>query len=152
MRSLKVLICETSNLDPEEGIRFRGYSIPECQKLLPKFGGEQMIPEGIWWLLCTGDIPNDKQVSIVQLSDFFWMQNFRVSGEDDQQRMGDSCRSTGTRGDDVEQFSSSFASDGPIRRRYYGLEFGEQIRQGLFARRFQSYLLGGKLFFRTPVL
>jgi len=64
MRSLKVLICETSNLDPEEGIRFRGYSIPECQKLLPKAGGgDQPVPEGIWWLLCTGDIPNDKQVS-----------------------------------------------------------------------------------------
>lgn len=25
------LLWETSLLDPEEGIRFRGYSIPECQ-------------------------------------------------------------------------------------------------------------------------
>jgi len=65
MRSLKTLICETSNLDPEEGIRFRGYSIPECQKALPKWGGEQMIPEGIWWLLCTGEIPNDKQAKAI---------------------------------------------------------------------------------------
>ncbi|KAK6058875.1 putative citrate (Si)-synthase, eukaryotic [Cooperia oncophora] len=53
-------------LDPEEGIRFRGYSIPECQKMLPKAaGGEEPIPEGIWWLLCTGDIPNDKQTSAI---------------------------------------------------------------------------------------
>ncbi|HAB31907.1 MAG TPA: type I citrate synthase, partial [Cryomorphaceae bacterium] len=29
MRGMLALICETSKLDPEEGIRFRGYSIPE---------------------------------------------------------------------------------------------------------------------------
>ncbi|KAK5985273.1 hypothetical protein GCK32_019821, partial [Trichostrongylus colubriformis] len=58
MRSMKGMVTETSVLDPEEGIRFRGYSIPECQKMLPKApGGEEPIPEGIWWLLCTGDIP-----------------------------------------------------------------------------------------------
>lgn len=63
MRSMKALVTETSVLDPEEGIRFRGYSIPECQKLLPKAkGGEQPLPEGLFWLLVTGDIPNDEQV------------------------------------------------------------------------------------------
>lgn len=62
---MKGMVTETSVLDPEEGIRFRGYSIPECQKLLPKApGGEEPIPEAIWWLLCTGDIPNEKQVSL----------------------------------------------------------------------------------------
>ncbi|WKX99507.1 hypothetical protein Q1695_014412 [Nippostrongylus brasiliensis] len=67
MRSMKGMVTETSVLDPEEGIRFRGYSIPECQKLLPKagHGGEEPIPEGIWWLLCTGDIPNEKQTSAI---------------------------------------------------------------------------------------
>jgi len=66
MRTMKGLVCETSVLDPEEGIRFRGYSIPECQKLLPKIvpGGEP-IPEGIWWLLCTGDIPTEKQTKAI---------------------------------------------------------------------------------------
>ncbi|GAB6030468.1 hypothetical protein CHUAL_007334 [Chamberlinius hualienensis] len=63
MRSMKALVTETSVLDPEEGIRFRGYSIPECQKLLPSAkGGEQPLPEGLFWLLVTGDIPNDQQV------------------------------------------------------------------------------------------
>lgn len=62
MRSMKGLITETSVLDPEEGIRFRGYSIPECQKLLPKWGGNEPVPEGIFWLLCTGDIPKENQV------------------------------------------------------------------------------------------
>ncbi|XP_023563135.1 citrate synthase, mitochondrial [Octodon degus] len=35
MRGMKGLVYETSVLDPDEGIRFRGHSIPECQKLLP---------------------------------------------------------------------------------------------------------------------
>lgn len=47
---MKGMVTETSVLDPEEGIRFRGYSIPECQKLLPKaVGGEEPIPEAIWY-------------------------------------------------------------------------------------------------------
>lgn len=66
MRSVKALVCETSVLDAEEGIRFRNYTIPECQKLLPKAaGGEEPLPEGIWWLLCTGDIPTKEQVAAV---------------------------------------------------------------------------------------
>ena len=65
MRSMKAMICETSVLDPEGDIRFRGYSIPECQEKLPKAeGGNEPLPEGIWWLLCTGDIPD-------QVSQFF---------------------------------------------------------------------------------
>ena len=63
MRGIKGLVTETSVLDPDEGIRFRGYSIPECQKLLPKAaGGTEMLPEGLFWLLLTGDIPTDAQV------------------------------------------------------------------------------------------
>lgn len=66
MRGIKGLVCETSVLDPEEGIRFRGYSIPECQKLLPKAkGGNEPLPEGLFWLLITGDIPNDAQVKAI---------------------------------------------------------------------------------------
>ena len=32
MRGVKSMIWETSNLDPIEGIRFRGYSIPELRE------------------------------------------------------------------------------------------------------------------------
>lgn len=47
-----------------QGIRFRGYSIPECQKLLPKApGGEEPLPEGLFWLLVTGQVPTEEQVS-----------------------------------------------------------------------------------------
>jgi len=63
MRGIKGLVTETSVLDPEEGIRFRGYTIPECQELLPKApGGQEPLPEGLFWLLVTGDIPTEEQV------------------------------------------------------------------------------------------
>lgn len=66
MRSMKAMVTETSVLDPEEGIRFRGYTIPECQKKLPKAPkGQEPLPEAIWWLLTTGDIPNGKQVQAI---------------------------------------------------------------------------------------
>jgi len=64
MRSVKSLVTETSLLDPEEGIRFRGLTIPECQKKLPKApGGEEPLPEGIFWLLLTGEVPTQAQVN-----------------------------------------------------------------------------------------
>jgi hypothetical protein len=33
MRGIKGLVCETSVLDSEEGIRYRGYTLPEVQKV-----------------------------------------------------------------------------------------------------------------------
>lgn len=66
MRGIRGLVTETSLLDPEEGIRFRGYSLPECQELLPKAaGGEEPLPEGIFYLLLTGKIPTQSEVEAV---------------------------------------------------------------------------------------
>jgi len=67
MRSVKAMTYETSLLDPNEGIRFRGYSIPECQKLLPgiKQGGEP-LPESLLFLLLTGEIPSVQQVTALR--------------------------------------------------------------------------------------
>lgn len=67
MRGIRGLVTETSVLDPDEGIRFRGYSIPECQKALPTFGGkgEEMLPEALFWLLVTGDIPTQAQADAI---------------------------------------------------------------------------------------
>ncbi|EEH17230.2 citrate synthase, mitochondrial [Paracoccidioides brasiliensis Pb03] len=62
-RGIKSLVWEGSVLDSEEGIRFRGMTIPECQKLLPKApGGEEPLPEGLFWLLLTGEVPSEEQV------------------------------------------------------------------------------------------
>lgn len=57
MRSIKSMLWETSLLDAEEGIRFRGYSIPQLIELLPKIEGDsEPLPEGLFWLMLTGDI------------------------------------------------------------------------------------------------
>lgn len=63
MRGVKGLVWEGSVLDAEEGIRFRGLTIPEAQKALPKApGGQEPLPEGLFWLLVTGEVPTDEQV------------------------------------------------------------------------------------------
>lgn len=64
MRGMTGLLWETSLLDPDEGIRFRGLSIPECQKVLPAASsGEEPLPEGLLWLLLTGKVPSKEQVN-----------------------------------------------------------------------------------------
>lgn len=48
----------------EEGIRFRGKTIPDIQNELPKApGGQEPLPEGLFWLLVTGEIPTQDQVA-----------------------------------------------------------------------------------------
>jgi citrate synthase len=66
MRGMTGLVTETSLLDSNEGIRFRGYSIPELQKQLPKAkGGSEPLPEGLFYLMLIGDLPTAEDVNIV---------------------------------------------------------------------------------------
>lgn len=62
MRDIKSMLWETSLLDAQEGIRFRGFSIPELQSLLPSKGGEP-LPEGLFWLMMTSEIPSEADVA-----------------------------------------------------------------------------------------
>lgn len=64
MRGIKSMLWETSELDANEGIRFRGYSIPELKKVLPKRknGGKEPLPEGLFWLMLVDEIPTEDQV------------------------------------------------------------------------------------------
>lgn len=63
MRGVKSMIWDPSSLDPEEGIRFRGHNIPDLRKKLPKRAGDkEPLPEGLFWLMLVGEIPNDEQV------------------------------------------------------------------------------------------
>ncbi|KAF5834670.1 citrate synthase [Dunaliella salina] len=64
MRGIPGLLWETSLLDPDEGIRLRGYSLPELQEHLPK-ASEQPLPEGLLWLLLTGKLPTKSQTQAV---------------------------------------------------------------------------------------
>ena len=62
MRDIKSMIYETSLLDAQEGIRFRGFSIPELREKLPQGRGKEPLPEGLFWLMLTGEIPTDEEV------------------------------------------------------------------------------------------
>src|SRR5947208_2389050 len=63
MRGITGLVTETSLLDAQEGIRFRGYTIPELQQKLPKVpGGTEPLPEGLFYLMLVGDLPTEDDV------------------------------------------------------------------------------------------
>lgn len=63
MRGITGMVYETSLLDANEGIRFRGFSIPDLQQKLPKAqGGAEPLPEGLFYLLLTGELPSEQDV------------------------------------------------------------------------------------------
>lgn len=65
-RGVKTMVWDTSQLDAIEGIRFRGYSIPELKKLLPSAEDDaQPLPEGLFYLMLTGDLPTQEDVAFI---------------------------------------------------------------------------------------
>lgn len=63
MRGITGLVTETSLLDAQDGIRFRGYSIPELREKLPKSnGGSEPLPEGLFYLMLIGSLPTEDDV------------------------------------------------------------------------------------------
>ncbi len=66
MRGMTGLVTETSLLDSAEGIRFRGYSIPDLQKKLPKAkAGDEPLPEGLFYLMLMGELPKPSDVELI---------------------------------------------------------------------------------------
>jgi citrate synthase len=66
MRGMIGLLYETSALDPEEGIRFRGYSINQLRDKLPKFNnGTEPMPEGIFYLMLMDELPTQEDVASI---------------------------------------------------------------------------------------
>lgn len=64
MRGIKSLVTDISYLDPYEGIRYRGYTLPEVFEKLPKPEGAEMpCVEGLFYLLLTGELPTEEDVS-----------------------------------------------------------------------------------------
>jgi citrate synthase len=60
------MVWEGSVLDANEGIRFHGKTIKDCQKELPKgTSGTEMLPESMFWLLLTGEVPSVGQVRVL---------------------------------------------------------------------------------------
>ena len=76
MKGVIGLITETSKLDPIEGIRFRGYSIPELRQLLPKAkDGNEPLPEGLFYLLLIGEVPTEEDVKNITID---WQRRSNV--------------------------------------------------------------------------
>ena len=66
MRGMTGLVTETSLLDAHEGIRFRGYSIPELREKLPKApDGQEPLPEGLFYLMLIGELPTEEEANHV---------------------------------------------------------------------------------------
>ncbi|KAF4674451.1 hypothetical protein FOL47_009236 [Perkinsus chesapeaki] len=59
-RGMKTMLTDTSDLDPHGGIRYRKMTLREVNSALPKSTNDSTVglPEGAFWLLLTGNIPN----------------------------------------------------------------------------------------------
>ena len=78
MRNIKSLVTDISYIDPVEGSRFRGYTIPELLGKLPKPAGEEMpYVGGLFYLLILGDIPTAEQALAVEKE---WQARSEVPG------------------------------------------------------------------------
>jgi citrate synthase len=67
MRDIKSMVTDISFVDPAEGIRFRGMSIPEVLKALPKPRGAKMpYVGGLYYLLVVGEVPTREQALEVE--------------------------------------------------------------------------------------
>ena len=66
-RDIRALVTDISYLDPQEGIRFRGMTIPETFAALPKApNSDYPTVESFWYFLLTGEIPTAAQVAEVE--------------------------------------------------------------------------------------
>ncbi|QLQ79256.1 hypothetical protein HG537_0B06030 [Torulaspora globosa] len=68
MRGNRSIFWQGTSLDSQEGIRFQGKNIKECQACLPKDpqssdSSDNFLPESMLWLLMTGKVPTEKQAS-----------------------------------------------------------------------------------------
>jgi len=68
MKATPLMVCETSMLDPKVGVKYRGYTLKECNEKLPKWGSSKIgLPEAAFWLLLTGEMPTDAQVKALNV-------------------------------------------------------------------------------------
>ncbi len=76
MRDVRSLVTDISFVDPAEGIRFRGMSIPEVLAALPKPEGAEMpYVGGLYYLLMTGEIPTKDDALEVEAS---WLKRGEI--------------------------------------------------------------------------
>lgn len=66
MRGNDSMFWQSTTLDPNEGVRFHGRTIEQCQRTLPgdwlsSNGNGNFLPESMLWLLMTGQVPTTEQ-------------------------------------------------------------------------------------------
>lgn len=67
MRDINCMLYDCSAQDAYDGIKFRGGSIPELCANTPKAeGGSEPLPEGVYWLLMTGNYPTQAELTEFQ--------------------------------------------------------------------------------------
>lgn len=67
IRGVQIQVSDISYVDPKEGIRIRGYSIPELLKLLPRSpGAEFPLAGGVYFLLLTNEMPTFEEAMMVE--------------------------------------------------------------------------------------
>lgn len=69
LKGIPCLITDTSKVDPEHGIHYRNFSIRQLQKTLPCINNDiDPLPEALFYLLLTGDIPKKDDVENIYKS------------------------------------------------------------------------------------
>ena len=64
MRGIPGMLYETSKLDAMEGISYRGTKLFDIRDQAPTTVPDgQPIPEGVLWLLLTGELPSDSEIA-----------------------------------------------------------------------------------------
>ena len=67
MRDIKSLVTDISYVDAQEGIRFRGYSIPEVLEILPKHHHIKFpLVGGLYYLLLIGELPTLEEAEAIE--------------------------------------------------------------------------------------
>lgn len=67
IRGVQIQVSDISYVDPQEGIRIRGYSIPELLQILPKLpGAEFPLAGGVYYLLLIGELPTFEEAMMVE--------------------------------------------------------------------------------------
>lgn len=78
MRGVRALVTDISYVDPNEGIRLRGYTISEVLEKLPKPDGAEMpYAGGLFYLLLVGEIPTEEQALEVEAE---WKKRNQIPG------------------------------------------------------------------------
>jgi citrate synthase len=67
IRGVQVQVSDISYVDPDEGIRLRGFTIPEILEKLPKFDdAEYPMMGGLYYLLMVGELPTYEEAMLVE--------------------------------------------------------------------------------------